>query len=167
MVVGLASPSNFSSLPSTRCCPHPRPTIPTPCYTSARFGSLHLTGASTSTPLGHKKYFLMQLRPMKASFIDLITRRISRMSCCRFWIVFSKGREAHILRTLCSSSCSHFQIIAPESRSSVPRHYELSPSSRPRRRDPSLSLYIPSVELRGDARCLPVIVPLDVIAPSR
>jgi hypothetical protein len=64
MVVGSASPSNLSSSLSTKYChcPNPRTRIPTPRCTSPRFGSLHLTGGSKSTPLGHKKSFLMQLQ---------------------------------------------------------------------------------------------------------
>jgi len=56
----------------------------------------------------------------------------------------------------------------------VPRHYELSPGSRPHPPcDPGalvirlIHCILLSVQLRGDATCLAIIVLLDVVAPSR
>ncbi|KAI0270227.1 hypothetical protein BGY98DRAFT_1011114, partial [Russula aff. rugulosa BPL654] len=46
-----------SSLPSHGYCPHHHQRNHILHYTQAHFGPLHLTGASTKTPLGHKNSF--------------------------------------------------------------------------------------------------------------
>jgi hypothetical protein len=57
MEAALALPSSFSSLTSRSCYPYLHQRNPTLHYTRARFGPLHLTGASTNTRVEHKISF--------------------------------------------------------------------------------------------------------------
>jgi hypothetical protein len=80
---GLALWSSFSSLPSRSYYPNLHQRNHTLHYTQARFGPLHLTGASTKTPLKHKNSFLISPCHVSRS-LSPITQLISSTSSCRY-----------------------------------------------------------------------------------